>query len=120
MAALTLFIRSGMGEDRLDDRLPVGSVDPVARAFQGQQPCGRDFFGERLAVPEREQGIRGSMDHQGGHGDRRQRLSRWPAVREGVVVLYGGEVVRTLDVTTDKIADGRLVEGAPPSASTRE
>lgn len=53
------------------------------------------------------------MNHQGGHGDRRQGLSGMLAVRKRVVVLHGGEVVCPLDVATDKVADGGLVEQAP-------
>jgi len=40
-----------MLEDRADNRLPVGSIDPVAGSLQRQQPGTWDFLRQRRAVP---------------------------------------------------------------------
>jgi hypothetical protein len=57
---------------------------------------------QRLAVLEREQWIRGPMDHQRRNVDRGQRAWRLIVVGEKVVVLKGRNVVGAFDITPDQ------------------
>jgi len=88
----------GVPEDRADDGLPVASIDPVTGPLERHQARIRNRLGQRLAVLKRDHRIGGPVDHQGRRGDRGQGLVGAPVVREGIVVLSGGEVVCPRDV----------------------
>ena len=74
-------------DDRMNDRVPVGSVDAVAGSVERQQRCVGDLFGERLAVCEWEHRVGGAVDDQCGRGDRGEIRMGPVVVRKHVVVL---------------------------------
>ena len=49
-----------------------GAIDAVPGAVERQQPRAGYLAPEGLAMLEREHRIRGSVDHERGHGDRRR------------------------------------------------
>ena len=78
---------AGVMDDRVDDGVPVGSVDAVAGAVQRQQRSVGDLSGERLAVCEWEERVVGAVDDQRGRDDRGEIRVGLLVVRKYVVVL---------------------------------
>ena len=91
---LELALDSSVPENRAGDCLPVGSLDGVTGAIQGQEPRSADFVGERLPVLEREHRIGRALDDEGRHADRRERCGGQRALRGQAVVLGGGDIAR--------------------------
>ena len=100
-----------MLEDRSHVGFPVEPLDPVAGSLQPEQRGAGDLLRELLALPDREHRVRGAVDDERGHRDRRDRLGRNVALRDHGVVLGGGDVTRALDVAADELTPRHLVKG---------